>query len=171
VPCLLLPDGRSQLVFPVPRRFSEDHGVLEFLWQPVSSTEEFGALFCSDTDTAFQAFFAEGSLHFRVAGGQVSCRHQPRAGVRHVYRFLWNRLGGRRCIWIDGEPMVDERGGEWRMTDVGAELLFNVRANYAFPGRGGAPGFYAQIALYDAALEPTPPADTGPSPEQGEQTP
>jgi len=172
VPCLLLPNARSHLVFPIPKRFRQDRGALEFVWQPVSGTEEFGALFCSDTDTAFQAFFAEGSLHFRVAGGQVSCVHQPRPGARHRYRFLWDRSEGRRAIYIDGECAVDEKGAAWRKVAVGKELFFNARANLAFPGRGGAPGYYGRIALYDVALEPEAPAET-PAPPQtdGEDNP
>jgi hypothetical protein len=160
------------LVFQLPRSFNEDHGTLELLWQPVTAGEEFGALFCSDTDIAFQAFLAEGALHFRVGGGQVSCPHQPRPGVRHVYRFLWSRLGARRAIWIDGQATVDQRGTGWKNVDPGKKLFFNARANLAFPGRGGAPGYYARIALYDAALEPVPgPDTTSATKEEGEKRP
>lgn len=159
LPGLLLSDGRSHLVFPVPKRFSLQEGTLEVTWQPLSEPEEFGALFASDTDTAFEAFFAEGRLHFRVAGGQVSAAHRPGPGESHCYRFLWQASAGRRAIFIDGRPAADERGGGWSRVEVGKELIFNVRANLAMPGRGGAPGLYARILIYDRALPPEPPPE------------
>jgi hypothetical protein len=117
-------------------------------------------LFCSDADTAFEAFLARGRLHFRIAGGQVSAPHRPQLGVWHQYRFLWNQREGRRAIIIDGEPAVDEKAGVWREAPLGKTLLFNARANLAFPGRGGAPGFYAEVTIYDRAWSqvPSPPA-------------
>lgn len=160
--CLWLPDGRTHLLFPIPERFNPQEGTLELLWQPGASTEEFGALFCSDADTAFQTFLAQGRLHFRVAGGQVSAPHRPQLGAWHQYRFLWNQREGRRAIIIDGEPAVDETGGAWREAPLGKTLLFNARANLAFPGRGGAPGFYAEVAIYDRALSQVPSASTEP---------
>ena len=199
LPGLLLPDGRSHLIFPVPERFSLQEGTLEVTWQPRSEPEEFGALFASDTDTAFEAFFAEGRLHFRVAGGQVSAAHKPEPGGRHRYRFLWQRpaggtatlgrpasrrlrgalpqpRGGRagktsgagwRAIFIDGRLAAEDSGGAWEEVAVGKKLLFNARANLAFPGRGGAPGLYARIVIYDRALAPEEPptAEAEPAPE------
>jgi hypothetical protein len=162
LPCLWLPDARTHLVLPVPERFNPKEGTLELFWQPAASTEEFGALFCSETDTAFQAFLAQGRLHFRIAGGQVSAAHKPQLGVWHRYRFLWSQAEGRRAIVIDGEPAADEKQKAWQEAPLGKTLLFNARANLAFPGRGGAPGFYADIVIYDRAVSAVPPAPTEP---------
>ncbi|MCK4299145.1 MAG: hypothetical protein KAX80_06415, partial [Planctomycetes bacterium] len=162
LPGLLLPHAWSHLVFPVPRRFDLDEGTLAVTWQRGTGLEEFGALFCSDSDTAFQAFFAEGKLHFRVAGGQVSVGHRPKPGECRRYRFLWQRSVGRRAIFIDDQLVAEEEGGAWQDVAVGKELFFNARANLAFPGRGGAPGFYARILIYDRALLPEPPVTAQP---------
>jgi len=156
LPCLWLPDARTHLVLPIPQGFNPKEGTLELFWQPAASTEEFGALFCSDADTAFQAFLAQGRLHFRLAGGQVSAIHRPQLGVWHRYRFLWSQAEGRRAIFIDGGPAVDEKQGVWQEAPLGKTLLFNARANLAFPGRGGAPGFYADIVIYDRAVNEAP---------------
>jgi len=142
---------------------------LELTWQASANVEEFGALFCSDTDTAFQAFFARRKLYFRVAGGQVSAEHQPRPGEPHRYRFLWQRSRGRRAIFIDDRPVADEAGRPWQEVSVGKELFFNARANLAFAGRGGAPGYYARILIYDQALEPEPPVPAEPVEESYER--
>jgi hypothetical protein len=150
--CLWLPDARTHVVLPIPERFNPKEGAVELLWQPAASTEEFGALFCSDADTAFEAFLAQGGLHFRVASGQVSARHRPQLGVWHRYRFLWSQAEGRRAIFIDGEPAAEEKQKGWQEVPLGRALLFNARANLAFPGRGGAPGFYANIVIYDRAV-------------------
>ena len=173
LPGLLLPHARSHLVFPVPRRFDLDEGTLAVTWQPVTAIEEFGALFCSDSDTAFQAFFAEGKLHFRVAGGQVSVVHGPKPGECRRYRFVWQRSQGRRAVFIDGRLAAEEVGGGWREVSAGKELFFNARANLAFPGRGGAPGFYARILIYDRALPPESPVTAQPEdePQQGKLHP
>ena len=152
--CLLLPDSRTHAIFPIPAGFSLEEGTLELTWQPVPGGEEFGALFVSDTDTAFQAFLAAGRLHFRVAGGQVSVAHRPRRGQWHRYRFLWQRSAGRRAVFIDGELAAQETGEAWQQVEVGRELFFNGRANQAFPGRGGAPGYYARVLIHAQALEP-----------------
>lgn len=173
LPGLLLPHAWSHLVFPVPRRFDLDEGTLAVTWQPVTAIEEFGALFCSDSDTAFQAFFAEGKLHFRVAGGQVSVVHGPKPGECRRYRFVWQRSQGRRAVFIDGRLAAEGVGGGWREVSAGKELFFNARANLAFPGRGGAPGFYARILIYDGALPPEPPVTAQPEdePQQGKPHP
>lgn len=162
VHCVWLPDGRTHVVLPIPRNFNPREGALGLLWQAGASTEEFGALFCSDADMAFQAFLVQGRLHFRVAGGQVSAAHRPQLGVWHRYRFLWSQPEGRRAIFIDGEPAVDEKQGVWQEAPVGKTLLFNARANLAFPGRGGAPGFYADIVIYDRAVSEASPDSTEP---------
>jgi hypothetical protein len=154
--CLWLADGRTHVLLPIPGRLNPKEGALELLWQSGASTEEFGALFCSDADTAFQAFLAQGRLHFRLAGGQVSAIHRPQLGVWHRYRFLWSQAEGRRAIFIDGGPAVDEKQGVWQEAPLGKTLLFNARANLAFPGRGGAPGFYADIVIYDRAVNEAP---------------
>jgi hypothetical protein len=161
VRCLWLPDGRTHVLLPIPGNFSLKEGTLDLLWQAGATTEEFGALFCSDADTAFQAFLAQGRLHFRVAGGQVSAAHRPQVGAWHRYRFLWSQSEGRRAIFIDGEPAVDEKQGLWQETVPGRTLLFNARANLAFPGRGGAPGFYANIVIYDRAIGEAPSPSSG----------
>jgi hypothetical protein len=162
VRCLWLPDGRTHVVLPIPRNFNPKEGTLDLLWQAGASMEEFGALFCSDADTAFQAFLAQGRLHFRVAGGQVSAAHRPQLGVWHRYRFLWSQPEGRRAIFIDGEPAVDKKQGVWQEALPGKTLLLNARANLAFPGRGGAPGFYADIVIYDRAVSEASPDSTEP---------
>lgn len=173
LPGLLLPHAGSHLVFPVPKRFDLDQGTLVVTWQPVTAIEEFGALFCSDSDTAFQAFFAEGRLHFRVAGGQVSVAHGPKPGECQRYQFVWERSAGRRAISIDGRLAAEEAGVGWREVSVGKELFFNARANLAFPGQGGAPGFYARIFIYDRALPAESPVTVQPEdgPEQGKPQP
>ncbi len=157
LPCLLLPDGISQVVLPVPVGFRLDEGALEVTWQPAPGVEEFGALFCADSDTAFQAFLAEGRLHFRVGGGQVSVAHRPRRGQWHRYRFLWQRSAGRRAIFIDDQLAAQELSSAWEEAPVGNRIFFNARANLAFPGRGGAPGYYAGILIYGQAVEPEAP--------------
>ena len=161
LPGLLLADARTHVIFPVPKRFRPDEGALAVTWQPAGTVQEFGALFCSDADTAFEAFFAGGSLHFRIAGGQVSAEHRPGPGEWHRYRFLWERSAGRRAIFVDGRLMAEKRGAKWQDVEVGKELLFNARGNLAFPGQGGAPGFYARLLIYDRALvpEPAPPVE------------
>jgi len=166
---LLLADARTHVTFPVPKRFRPDEGTLAITWQPSATVQEFGALFCSDADTAFEAFFAGGRLYFRVAGGQVSAEHRPVAGEWHRYRFLWDRQAGRRSIFVDDRLVAEKRRAEWQDVEVGKELLINARANLAFPGQGGAPGFYAHLLIYDRALapepEPAPAAEGEPGPE------